>query len=99
MKRKRNAEEHPGIVRAADLVADPVDEQREILRLQEESVLPKGVVYLNKGIEGIDGRHIDRMEGYIRTARNRYLIHEASDPLSRILLDVADYNVMAIVYF
>lgn len=84
--------------RAAELVSDPVEEQREILRLQEVSFLPKGIVYLNKGIEGPDGKHIDRMEGYIRTARNRYFIHENSEPLSRVVFDAADYNVMAVIY-
>lgn len=84
--------------RAAELISDPTEEQREILRLQEVSVLPRGTVYLNKGIEGPDGKHIDRMEGYIRTARNRYFIHENPEPLSRVLFDAADYNVMAVIY-
>ncbi len=95
---KNSPDNLPGVKRAAELVSEPLEEQREILRLQEDSLLPKGVLYMNKGIEGIDGKHIDRMEGYIRTARNRYFIHENPEPLSRILLDVADYNVLVVIY-
>lgn len=88
----------PGVKRAAELTSDPHDDEREILRIQEQSVLPKGTLYLNKGIEAPDGKHIDRLEGYILITRGRYTVHENPDPLSKILLDAADYNVLAVYY-
>lgn len=98
MSAKRIPAGRPGVTRASELVSDPSAREREVVLLQEDSVLPKGVLYLNKGIEGLDGQHIDRMEGYIRTLRGRYFIHEDDMPLSKVLLDVADYNVLAVIF-